>query len=201
MHVAGSPDLGTAGAGGADRRCSRERVPGGHTDPGTVAGLRSEGRDPSGRAVTVRRLDDDSDGRVHSGVVPVSAALRPVSRRLGPASGFHHPPRGCPPAARAPGGQASRELCPRMDLDTWLGVANGRFVTGLFIFARFGALLVAAPLLSSKSIPNPIRLGVSGALALILTPLFAPSRIDSMPLLIVGMAKEIVIGLVLGWAA
>jgi flagellar biosynthetic protein FliR len=88
-----------------------------------------------------------------------------------------------------------------MDLDTWLGVASGRFVTGLFIFVRFGALLIAAPLMSSKSVPAPIRVGLSGALALLLTPLFAPSRIDGMPLLVAGIAKEIVIGLVLGWAA
>src|SRR5438445_2663531 len=88
-----------------------------------------------------------------------------------------------------------------MDLESWVGVASGRFVTGLFIFARFGALFVAAPLLSSKSVPNPIRVGLSGAFALILTPLIAPNGVDSMPLLVVGIAKEIVVGLVLGWAA
>src|SRR5689334_3583630 len=88
-----------------------------------------------------------------------------------------------------------------MELDTWLGVASGRFVTGLFILARFGALLVAAPLLSSKSVPAPIRIGLSGALALLLTPLVTPSRVDGMPLLVVGIAKEVLVGIVLGWAA
>jgi flagellar biosynthesis protein FliR len=88
-----------------------------------------------------------------------------------------------------------------MDLSTWLGIATGQFTTGLFIFARFGALLTAMPLLNSKSIPVPVRLGMSGAFALILTPLSAPVRLDSMPLLVVGMGKEVLVGLVLGWAA
>lgn len=88
-----------------------------------------------------------------------------------------------------------------MELQSWLGIASGRFVTGLFIFARFGALLVAAPLLSSKSVPPPIRIGLSGMLALLLTPLVAPSPVDSMPLLVVGIAKEVLVGVLLGWAA
>jgi flagellar biosynthetic protein FliR len=69
------------------------------------------------------------------------------------------------------------------------------------MFARFGALLVAAPLVSSKSVPNPVRLGLSGMLALTLAPLAAPSPVDGMPALAAGLAKELLIGLVLGWTA
>src|SRR6476620_9761026 len=88
-----------------------------------------------------------------------------------------------------------------MDLSAWLGVASGQLVAGLFIFARFGALLLSAPLLGSKSVPPPIRMGLSAALALVLTPLIAPVRIESVPLLVAGLGKEVLVGLVLGWAA
>jgi flagellar biosynthetic protein FliR len=50
-------------------------------------------------------------------------------------------------------------------------------------------------------VPPPIRIGLSGALALLLTPLVSPSRVDGMPLLVVGIAKEVLVGVVLGWAA
>jgi flagellar biosynthetic protein FliR len=50
-------------------------------------------------------------------------------------------------------------------------------------------------------VPNAVRLGLAGVLALTLAPLTAPSRVGSMPLLVAGMAKELVVGLVLGWTA
>src|SRR5438270_207807 len=88
-----------------------------------------------------------------------------------------------------------------MDLGGWLDVASGRFVTGLLIFARFGGLLFAAPLVGGKNVPNPVRIGLSGALALILTPLAAPNPGMSMPVLVVGLFKEVALGLALGWTA
>jgi flagellar biosynthetic protein FliR len=88
-----------------------------------------------------------------------------------------------------------------MDLGSWLGLASGRFVTGLFIFTRFGALLVAAPLLGGKSVPAPIRIGLGGVLTLILTPLVQPIELDGLPLLVAGLVKEAAVGLILGWAA
>jgi flagellar biosynthesis protein FliR len=92
-----------------------------------------------------------------------------------------------------------------MDLNSWLGIASGRFVTGLYIFARFGGLFSAAPLVSSKSVPTSIRVGLSGIMALILMPLAAPSRVGtaSAPgaVLVAGLGKELLLGLVLGWTA
>jgi flagellar biosynthetic protein FliR len=88
-----------------------------------------------------------------------------------------------------------------MDLNTWLGVATGKFAAALFIFARLGALLVAAPLVSSKSVPNAVRIGLSGVLALTLAPLTAPHLVDGMPALVAGLVKEVLVGLVLGWTA
>src|SRR5437763_623144 len=87
-----------------------------------------------------------------------------------------------------------------MDLSSWLDIASGRFTTGLMIFARFGGLLAAAPLLGGKSVPHPVRVGLSAALAMILTPLATtrPSE-SSLPVLILGLGKEVALGLVLGW--
>jgi flagellar biosynthetic protein FliR len=88
-----------------------------------------------------------------------------------------------------------------MDLQSWLDITSGQFVTGLFIFVRFGALLFAAPLMAGKHVPSPVRLGLSAAMALILTPLVSSSLIESLPALIVGLLKEMLLGLVLGWTA
>jgi flagellar biosynthesis protein FliR len=88
-----------------------------------------------------------------------------------------------------------------MDLNTWLGVASGRFATGLYIFARFGGLFSAAPLVSSKSVPPQVRIGLSGILAMTLMPLSAPSGVGSVSILVAGLGKELLVGLVLGWTA
>jgi flagellar biosynthetic protein FliR len=88
-----------------------------------------------------------------------------------------------------------------MDLGTWLDLASGRLATGLLIFARFAGVLFSAPLVSAKSVPPQIRVGLSGMLALILTPLVRPVMPDSAALMIVGLLKEIVLGLLLGWVA
>lgn len=88
-----------------------------------------------------------------------------------------------------------------MDLNTWLDGANARFVMGLMIFARFTAMLVTAPLISGKMVPNPLRVGLGGALALILTPVVPVVAVNGMPALVLGLGKEIVIGLLLGWVA
>jgi flagellar biosynthetic protein FliR len=88
-----------------------------------------------------------------------------------------------------------------MDLNSWLDVATGRFTTGLMIFARFTALLATAPLISGRAVPNPLRVGLGGALALILTPVVPVVAVSSVPALLMGLGKEIVVGLALGWVA
>lgn len=88
-----------------------------------------------------------------------------------------------------------------MDLSFWLEITEGRFVTALLIFARLGGVLFTAPLLSSQSVPTPIRVGLATIFSLILTPLFAPTHASNLPLLAVGLSKEFMIGLALGWIA
>lgn len=88
-----------------------------------------------------------------------------------------------------------------MNLNAWLGLETGQLATALFIFARLTALLSVAPLVSSKSVPNPVRLGLAGLMALILAPLLRPSPVSGLPALLVGLAKELIVGLALGWTA
>lgn len=88
-----------------------------------------------------------------------------------------------------------------MELQNWLNLANGHFLTGLMLFVRFGALLTAMPLLSSKSVPVRARVGLAAAMAMILVPLAPPVVSDSLPLFVAQVAKEGLVGLILGWAA
>jgi flagellar biosynthesis protein FliR len=88
-----------------------------------------------------------------------------------------------------------------MTLNTWLDLANGQLTTGLLIFTRFSALLMAMPLLGGKTVPLPVRVGLCGALALMLTPLMPAASVPDAPSLVVGLLKEAALGLVLGWTA
>lgn len=88
-----------------------------------------------------------------------------------------------------------------MDLNFWLELSQGRFLTALLIFSRIGATLSAMPLLSSHSVPPPVRIGLSATIALILTPLFPPSHAANLPLFGAAIAKEVLVGLALGWVA
>src|SRR5687767_14136826 len=88
-----------------------------------------------------------------------------------------------------------------MTLNTWLDLASGQLTTGLLIFARFSALLIAMPLMGGKTVPVPVRVGLCGALALVLTPLMPAAPVADAPRLVVGLLKEAALGLVLGWAA
>ena len=88
-----------------------------------------------------------------------------------------------------------------MELSFWLEITEGRFVTALLIFARLGGVLFSAPLLSSHSVPTPIRVGLAAFFSLLLTPLLGATHASNLPLLAVGLAKEFLVGLVLGWVA
>lgn len=88
-----------------------------------------------------------------------------------------------------------------MDLASWLNLVNGRYITGLFIFARFSAMLFAAPLISGKDVPNPVRVGLGVLLTLILVPLVPVAPATSLPAFVLAIGKEAALGLVLGWTA
>jgi flagellar biosynthetic protein FliR len=43
--------------------------------------------------------------------------------------------------------------------------------------------------------------GLAATVAMILTPLVTPAAVTSLPVLVVGLCKEVIVGLVLGWTA
>lgn len=88
-----------------------------------------------------------------------------------------------------------------MDLSNWLNLTNGRFLTGLMLFVRFGALLMAMPMLSSRTVPVRVRVGLAALMAMILTPLAPTAPEGGVPLFVAQLAKETLVGLVIGWAA
>ena len=88
-----------------------------------------------------------------------------------------------------------------MELSFWLEITEGRFITALLIFARLSGVLISAPLLSSQSIPPPVRIGFAAIFSLILTPLFPATHASNLLILFAGVLKEAMIGLALGWIA
>ncbi|WP_309723473.1 flagellar biosynthetic protein FliR [Armatimonas sp.] len=88
-----------------------------------------------------------------------------------------------------------------MDLSFWLEISQGRFITALLIFARLGGVLFSAPLLSSHSIPTPVRVGLAALFSLILTPLMPALQPGNILIFGAGLVKEFMIGLALGWIA
>jgi flagellar biosynthetic protein FliR len=86
-----------------------------------------------------------------------------------------------------------------MDLPSWLNLVTDRYAAALLIFVRFGAMLFAAPLIGGRHVPNQVRLGLSGLLAL--APLAPRIPETAVPILVAALFKEALLGLVLGWVA
>ncbi len=86
-------------------------------------------------------------------------------------------------------------------LTTWLGLVAGHFTSGVLIFGRFAGLLFAGPVISSRTVPVPVRMGLGVTLTLVVAPLFRPVAVESGPLFAALMIKEILVGLVMGWLA
>lgn len=79
-----------------------------------------------------------------------------------------------------------------------------RFVVGVLLFARVTALLASAPLFNNKSINPQVKVFLSAFLALVMTVAFAdqqaPVITDPWQLLVL-IAKEVGVGLVIGYSA
>lgn len=86
-----------------------------------------------------------------------------------------------------------------MELQPWLDILNARFLAALLIFIRLGGVLVATPLLNNRSIPMPVKVGLSGVLALTLAPLSPPVMGLDLPFFVLAAGKEALLGLLLGW--
>jgi flagellar biosynthetic protein FliR len=88
-----------------------------------------------------------------------------------------------------------------MDLLPWLDLAQSRLNTILLLFARFTALFLAAPVVSARQAPRPVRLGLAAFLTLVLAPLTLPVAIEDGILFACLIGREIFLGLLLGWTA
>lgn len=76
--------------------------------------------------------------------------------------------------------------------------------TFLLIFVRIGAIFMSAPLLSNQQVPLQIRAGLSLLLAFLLQPLVAPAgphAATSALVLVLLLLKEVIVGLIIGYAA
>jgi len=73
----------------------------------------------------------------------------------------------------------------------------------LFVFARVGGLVVAAPVFGARGAPKYVRLLLAAAVALMIAPVFwsslAPQTNHTLSLVIT-LAREVVLGLLLGLA-
>lgn len=78
-------------------------------------------------------------------------------------------------------------------------MASGQMATGLLVMGRFGGMLYSAPVISAKNVPNPIRIGLAAILAVLLVPLLPAAPISGIPEMAAGLAKEVLLGLLLGW--
>ncbi|MBI3911640.1 MAG: flagellar biosynthetic protein FliR [Armatimonadetes bacterium] len=85
-------------------------------------------------------------------------------------------------------------------LDLWLAHLN----LGLLIFLRLASALFLTPPLGARQVPAPVRLGLAAGLTFLATPLVAV-RAPALPgdaLAFAGIAaKEVLVGLALGWMA
>lgn len=87
------------------------------------------------------------------------------------------------------------------DMHSWLGWVLVRYATGLCVFARFGGVLFTAPIISGSIVPVQIRIGIAGALAIIVTPLLPQVPAADTLFLLMCVVKEVMVGLVIGGTA
>jgi flagellar biosynthetic protein FliR len=86
-----------------------------------------------------------------------------------------------------------------MDLTPWLDQLNAHLLAGLFLFVRISAMMFSMPMVGERTVPVPIKVGMSAATAMVLAPLApAPESTDLVSVTLF-IGKEALIGLVLGW--
>ncbi len=88
-------------------------------------------------------------------------------------------------------------------MESLLALAVDYRTTFLLVFFRVGAMLAVAPVLGHRSVPVSHRAGLAALLALLLTPIVAPARVEGGDGLGLGLAiaGEILIGIAIGAVA
>ena len=83
----------------------------------------------------------------------------------------------------------------------WLQQIHLQWLTGLLVFVRVGAAVVVMPVYGARQVPTPVRVGLSAALALVVTPLLEPVEFEGLLPFISLAIKEGIVGLVIGLVA
>ncbi len=86
-------------------------------------------------------------------------------------------------------------------LDFGFGAVEAELWKLVFLMTRIGAALLAAPFFSAAAVPVPLRVGITGAIAVLVSawiPITTPPALLSMVGLL-AMASEALIGLALGF--
>ena len=85
-----------------------------------------------------------------------------------------------------------------------LEISAGQFGKFLLILLRVGAIMMVAPIFGHRNIPASVKIGFAGILAIILMPVVPTPEIGlnaSLGSILVIAAKEIAMGLLIGFAA
>lgn len=88
-----------------------------------------------------------------------------------------------------------------LNLTPLLAQYQAHLLTGLLLFVRLGALLFSMPMLGERSVPVPIKVGLSAAVAVLLAPLAPQPEATDLVSYTLYAGKEAIIGLMLGWVA
>lgn len=83
-------------------------------------------------------------------------------------------------------------------------LTTSQIIAFMLIFARISAILFTAPIFNSPRVPLQLRIGISLLLTFLLQPVVAPAGPEingSVYLLALMVAREIVVGLVIGYIA
>lgn len=86
-------------------------------------------------------------------------------------------------------------------LDFGFGAVEAHLWTLVFLMTRIGAALLAAPFFSAAAVPGQLRVGITGAIAVLVAawvPVTIPPALLSLAGLL-AMANEVLIGLALGF--
>lgn len=91
-----------------------------------------------------------------------------------------------------------------------INLTNSQIIYFMLIFFRIGAILFTAPLFSGRNVPMQVRILLSLALAVVITMVINPhkniqlqmiEKINNIWLIFISIAKEIIVGIAIGFIA
>ncbi|HGE69563.1 TPA: flagellar biosynthetic protein FliR [Candidatus Poribacteria bacterium] len=91
-----------------------------------------------------------------------------------------------------------------------INLTSGQIISFMLVFFRIGAILFTAPLFGGRNIPVQVRILLSLALAIVITTVVVPykgiqaytlDQINNVWVLFMSIAKEIIVGIAIGFIA